>query len=191
MLNANMMPMGEGHHPRIRPRNLTSETAYREYVAVKRPEMVRLWNSYFDEHGVDLIMTPPQRAIVTYTDAAASTVQVRTSTCSSCPYRDVPSSINEAAPFYAMFKEIPIPKLLVPTGLDQDGRPTGILFWGRAVPSDSIDNATFAKTFDLGFLYRVKTLLDLIQAEPTLKRAHAPLVADLFEHVTSESSILL
>ena len=78
-------------------------------------------------------------------------------------------------------KNIPIPKLMVPNGLEAQGRPTGIQLWGRAMPPEQIYDDAFAKTCDLDFLYTAKVLVDLIQADPALKRADAKLVADLFE----------
>jgi len=90
-----------------------------------------------------------------------------------------------------MFKSIPIPKLMVPTGLDEQGRPTGLLFWGRAVPSEQIDNASFAKTFDLSFLYQVKTLVDLIHQDASLSRAHASIVEDLFQGLDDQQTLLV
>ena len=76
-------------------------------------------------------------------------------------------------------KNIPIPKLVVPTGLDSAGRPTAVQFWGRATPADQLYEDEFARTADLDFLYTAKVLLEAIQAEPALARVDAPLVADL------------
>merc|ERR1712187_343139 len=126
-------------------------------------------------------MTPPQRALITYADAAASTVPLPKAACSSCTYSFVNSSIFDAVPFYSTFKSIPVPKLLVPTGLDEQGLPSAVLFWGRAVPPERIDNATFAKTFDLDFLYQARSLVGLIEMDPELQRKPARLVADLFD----------
>ena len=76
-------------------------------------------------------------------------------------------------------QSIPVPKLLVPTGLDAAGRPTGVMLFGKGPPPDQMFNDTFAKTFDLPFLYRAKAVVEaLYQADPTMERAHAPLVAD-------------
>ena len=76
-------------------------------------------------------------------------------------------------------KNIPIPKLVVPTGLDSAGRPTAVQIWGRATPADQLYEDDFARTADLDFLYTAKVLLEAIQAEPALARVDAPLVADL------------
>ena len=76
-------------------------------------------------------------------------------------------------------KNIPIPKLVVPTGLDSTGRPTAVQIWGRATPADQLYEDDFARTADLDFLYTAKVLLEAIQAEPALARVDAPLVADL------------
>lgn len=82
---------------------------------------------------------------------------------------------------YMAFKCIPIPKLMVPTGLDPQGRPTAVLFWGRAPPVEKLYDDEFAKTFDLDFLYKVRPLVELLQADEGLRRKDAPLVANLFE----------
>ena len=78
-----------------------------------------------------------------------------------------------------MLKNIPIPKIVVPTGLDSTGRPTAIQIWGRAIPADKLYDDDFARTADLDFLYTAKVLVEAIQAEPALARVDAPLVADL------------
>ena len=35
-------------------------------------------------------------------------------------------------------KNVPIPKIVVPTGLDSAGRPTAVQIWGRATPADKL-----------------------------------------------------
>merc|ERR1712032_369905 len=93
MINADLMPMGKGHHPHIRPHNLTDSHTYSNIVTKRRPQVEKMWNSYFDLHRVDLIMTPPQLAIITYADSAAATIPILKSECSTCPYALVNGTI--------------------------------------------------------------------------------------------------
>ena len=80
------------------------------------------------------------------------------------------------------FKNIPVPKVTVPVGLDAAGNPVSVEFWGRAGPqgATSLDWAyddEFAKTADLSFLYAVKPLVEAIAMDPSLVRVDATLVS--------------
>merc|ERR1712176_1733695 len=139
-LVADMVPLGRmdpgGLHRR--GEDDKDETSFRYWVATQ-PDRVRAWNSYFDTHGVDIIITPPQMAdAISYVDYATGNVPIRVSDGDGCykiEGKDVGSS-NYL--HYMAFKSIPIPKLVVPTGLDALGRPTAVEFWGRAVPSEKL-----------------------------------------------------
>eukprot|EP00747_Dinoflagellata_sp_TGD_P194183 gnl/TRDRNA2_/TRDRNA2_61310_c0_seq1.p1 gnl/TRDRNA2_/TRDRNA2_61310_c0~~gnl/TRDRNA2_/TRDRNA2_61310_c0_seq1.p1 ORF type:complete len:128 (-),score=28.41 gnl/TRDRNA2_/TRDRNA2_61310_c0_seq1:6-389(-) len=125
-------------------------------------------------------MTPPQLSnAITFADAAGSTIPVRRRSGTGFITARGDWGMCNGTSYFA-FKNISIPKLIVPTGLDSAGRPTAVAFWGRALPAEKLYDDAFARTFDLDFLYKVKPLVDLIQAEPSLRRADATLVADLF-----------
>ena len=77
-------------------------------------------------------------------------------------------------------KYLHIPKMVVPTGLTEDGRPSAIQLWGRAVDyEDMFDDAASVRN-DVEFLYLVERAAAAIQAVPELKRVDASLVSDLF-----------
>ena len=78
-------------------------------------------------------------------------------------------AIGASNTFFTWFKSILIPKLSVPLGLDPaTGKPVGVLLWGRAQPPAQIFNDSFAKTFDLPFLYTARAVVAALHAEPSL-----------------------
>lgn len=83
-----------------------------------------------------------------------------------------------------------MPKLMIPIGLADDesggsgsdgARPVAMLLWGRGPPVEQMYNDSFARTWDLDFMYKAKAIVDAIHARPELRRVDAPLVANLFE----------
>eukprot|EP00929_Paragymnodinium_shiwhaense_P035813 TRINITY_DN19291_c0_g1_i4.p2 TRINITY_DN19291_c0_g1~~TRINITY_DN19291_c0_g1_i4.p2 ORF type:complete len:110 (+),score=6.19 TRINITY_DN19291_c0_g1_i4:47-376(+) len=97
------------------------------------PKMVsdlEAYNSYFDVTGVDLLLVPATRvATPDLADLAKDAVPV-TKVDGSTTGRGALACFRTA-----MFplKHLHIPKLLIPTGLSADGRPTAIQLWGRAL----------------------------------------------------------
>lgn len=180
-----IMPMGRvsaGGILRGLQKGATDETRFR-FLMSSQARLTDVWNSYFETHEVDVIVTPPQFAdAVSYADAARCTVPVRR------PRADVPggfeivggslSGSNTVS--YMAFKNIAIPKLMVPTGCDAHGRPTAVAFWGRAVPAEKLYDDAYVRLYDLDFLYTVRPLVEALQADPTTRRVDAPLVSDLF-----------
>jgi hypothetical protein len=73
-------------------------------------------------------------------------------------------------------KHLHIPKLLVPTGLSDDGRPTAVQLWGRAVPYAQMFDDEAAAVHDASFLHLAKKVAAAIQAQPDLRRVDAPMV---------------
>jgi hypothetical protein len=83
---------------------------------------------------------------------------------------------------YFGFKDIPVPKLWVPVGLDDAGSPVSLGFMGRAPNVDDIYSDEVARTHDLRFLYAVRRMVAAFAATPGLARANADAVtANLFE----------
>ena len=76
-------------------------------------------------------------------------------------------------------KEIHIPKMVVPTGLTVDGRPTSVQIWGRAVAYEDMFEDIASVKHDVEFLYLVQRLAAAIQLAPELRRQDAPLAAGL------------
>lgn len=73
---------------------------------------------------------------------------------------------------------MPYPQVMVPTGLDAEGRPTAVEFWGRGVPEDRLFDDEYAKTHDIAFLHTVNRLVEAMHREPSLQRKDPPTVAD-------------
>merc|ERR1712227_754024 len=73
-------------------------------------------------------------------------------------------------------KYLHIPKMVIPTGLTQDGRPTAVQLWGRAVPYEFMFDDEYSARHDVEFLYMVQRVAAAIQVHPALKRVDASLV---------------
>ena len=85
------------------------------------------WNSYFDEHQVDMIMTPVSFCdAVTYECAATDSCTLQMGT-EGKDYKTVGGRLFEDCnSLFLAFKSIPIPKV-VPIGLDADGNPSSVI----------------------------------------------------------------
>ena len=79
-----------------------------------------------------------------------------------------------------MLKYLHIPKMVIPTGLTDEGRPSAIQLWGRAVDYNDMFTDLASVQNDVMFLHLVERVAEAIQAVPQLKRVDAALVADLF-----------
>lgn len=149
--------------------------------------MLHTWNAYFKARNIDIILTPGQFTnAVTYVDWANVSLPVRFRSGPGMPAVEFAGAgITGLFISFKTFKHVPIPKLMVPTGLDDGGRPTGVMLWGRGPPVEKLYDDVFARTFDLEFLYTAKALVDIIQSSPGLARQNAPLVAGLYQEPTS------
>jgi len=178
---ADAHPLGGGHTPgKFMERSRKTDESQFRYISGLQEECVRVYNSYFDAQGVSVIMMPGIFGDApSYEDVAGSTCPLKVCRGGKWEVTEAALPLYVCASTFAL-KNIPIPKLMVPTGLDAAGRPTGVQLWGRAMPASKIYDDAFARTFDLDFLYTAKVLVDLIQADPDLRRTDAPLVADLF-----------
>ena len=138
-------------------------------------QALREYNSIFDEHSLDMLLLPAQMAdVASYVDAANASIPVRLDN------RTIGTTMSVVSNWGA-WKSIPVPKLLVPTGLDDLGRPIGVMLFGRAPPADRMFDDVYAKTYDLPFLYMARNVVNsLYETAPNLQRKHAPLVDDLF-----------
>ena len=161
-----MIDVGVSHNPSWLHTRSGDETAYRKAMASIGAK-VATYNSYFDEHGVDMILIPaafsPPPTLV---ETVEGTVPL-TAADGSTVLRDVWPAFfphNEA------FKDLHIPKLSVPTGLSEDGRPTGVQLWGRAVPCADMFEDAKSSVASVAFLYRAARVVAAIHADASLRR---------------------
>lgn len=183
---ADLVSMGKGHQP-LKQFEDANKTTYDEFQHAKLTigHKTALWNAYFDDHHVDVVLTPAQNIeAIDVAELTTGTVPTLVSNNGE-DIHEVGMFLWDNIKLFWMWKDTPIPKLVVPTGLDARGKPTGIMLWGRAIPAEHLQDPDFAKTFDLSFLYMAKALVNVIQADAQLMRANAPLVADLFTGVVS------
>lgn len=176
-----MSRAGKSHDPGglsgVRDKLAGDETQYRYFMS-HLEKKVAAYNSYFDRHGVDLIMIP---------DAMCATPDLCTLAAGSCPRTRLPSGQVElsgsSSEIYSLhsstLKEIHIPKLVIPTGLTVDGRPSSVQVWGRAVDYDSMFENSASVRNDVEFLYIVEKVAAAIQAQPGLHRRDAVLASDV------------
>lgn len=177
---------GNGHAPVgfMTLNAITDESRFRYAAGLFQLETIAAWNSYFDGHGVDVILTP-----ASFCDAL--TFECMANGSCTMQYDDGKGdgfkAVNTGAlipcnlvPYFA-WKSIPVPKIVFPVGADADGNPVELELWGRAGPKDATDSMwvfddSWAKTADLGFLYQAKTLIDQIYTVEDLKRIEPALV---------------
>ena len=90
---------------------------------------------------------------------------------------EVPKGVGA---FWGFAKLWAVPKMLIPLGVDDLGRPVSCTAWGKAVPREHLYDDEFVKTFDLEFLYKVKRAVQSMQSVPALSRKEPPLNDDIF-----------
>ena len=83
--------------------------------------------------------------------------------------------------FWGFAKIWAVPKMLIPLGVDENGRPVSCTCWGRATPTESLSDDEFAKTMDLEFLYKVKKACGVMHEVPELQRVEPKLNDDIFK----------
>lgn len=146
------------------------ETQFRYHLGPKVEVDVEAYNSYFETTGADLIMIPAARAATPdLADLAGNTLAL-----TKLDGAVEKGSVTEFSIVHLWyFKNIAIPKMLVPTGLTADGRPTAVQFWGKAVPYEKMFDDAYSAQQDADFLHLVKRVADALQVDPDLRRADA------------------
>jgi len=161
------------------------ESNLRYAMGAFQMDTVLAWNSYFDEHQVDMIMTPVSFCdAVTYECAATDSCTLQMGTKGK-DYKTVGGSLFEDCnSLFLAFKSIPVPKVVVPIGTDADGNPSSVIFWGRSGPQGMTKGGDwswlyddeYARENDLEFLYKVNSLVDVLHKESSLQRSLPHLV---------------
>ena len=148
-------------------------------TAIVQAECTDLWNAYFDAHDIDFILTPSLWADPTvYADSVRREGPLNVKQPDGAYAVEIVQKPSGA--FWGFAKLWAVPKMLVPLGMDEQGRPVSCTCWGKAVPRESLYDDEFAKTWDLEFLYKVKRAVEAMHAVPALCRQEPPLNDDIF-----------
>merc|ERR1712182_142886 len=90
------------------------------------------------------------------------------------------------------FKNLHIPKMVVPTGLSADGRPTAVQFWGRALSYEEMFDDAASARHDADFLHLMKKLAEAMHAaDPSLQREDAKKNSLGFERRGGKTGVIL
>eukprot|EP00927_Polykrikos_kofoidii_P019605 TRINITY_DN1918_c0_g1_i3.p1 TRINITY_DN1918_c0_g1~~TRINITY_DN1918_c0_g1_i3.p1 ORF type:complete len:622 (-),score=45.16 TRINITY_DN1918_c0_g1_i3:153-1799(-) len=172
---------GSGHRPGQMMSAASSnvdETQFRYMMGPWIKDWVEVYNAYFDETGVDVIIIP---------SSWAATPDLASLAAGTVPLTPVGGVVGDTVGDDSIvfsgnhiLKFLHIPKMVVPTGLTFDGRPTAVQFWGRAAPYDKMFDDVFSAERDVEFLHVVSRLSAAIQKSPRLCRVDADLVRPIF-----------
>jgi hypothetical protein len=160
-------------------------------VFILQQEKLQIYNSYFESHNVDFIVIPGQYCdAITYHDAANSTLQLNTKIIDSNgkeEYQLMNGSLDQCNTLtYFTMKDIPVPKLWIPVGLDPDGRPVSVGLLGKGPPVDKLWDDEYAKVHDIEFLQKAKRIVDVLASTTDLSRVDAP-IAPTFDEQCNAS----
>mmetsp|Transcript_45358 Transcript_45358/g.145489 ORF Transcript_45358/g.145489 Transcript_45358/m.145489 type:complete len:622 (+) Transcript_45358:57-1922(+) len=158
------------------------ETQFRYFIGPRVAKDVEAYNSVFDEHALDLLLLPAIRCATPDLASLAGNTQQVERVDGSVENNSVKACFTLHA---FAWKNLHIPKLVVPTGLTEDGRPTAVQLWGRALPYQKMFDDAAAIEHDAAFLQLVRRVVEAIQATPSLARANAPSVQGLWEAIGS------
>ena len=174
---------GANHNPaggfKNAAKNGFDETKLRQLMGPHIPKLVETYNSYFDLHNVDLILIPSARAATPDLDLLSNGKVVLTSTGGGSA-KGGDSSVFGGINF--VVKHLHIPKMCIPTGLTEDGRPTAVQLWGRAMEYDQMYDDNLSQMNDVKFLHLVNRVSQVLAANPKLKRKNA---SHFFNHLVN------
>eukprot|EP00591_Stephanopyxis_turris_P003263 CAMPEP_0195511918 /NCGR_PEP_ID=MMETSP0794_2-20130614/4069_1 /TAXON_ID=515487 /ORGANISM="Stephanopyxis turris, Strain CCMP 815" /LENGTH=217 /DNA_ID=CAMNT_0040639603 /DNA_START=1 /DNA_END=654 /DNA_ORIENTATION=- len=173
-------PAGAGHDPAgfMGISSASSEAALQFIMQELRARGVAAWNRLFDDNDLDAIMVPAYLHTATMQCQAASTCehQVLNLETGEKESKAEFTSLQNLFMHTLAHKHVPFAKVMVPTGLDDQGRPTGLQFMKRAGPEGAKDlsfsyDSALLKTIDVKFLVDVQTLVDaMTEQDPSLRR---------------------
>jgi len=172
---------GKGHNPAgfMGCASHLDETQYRYMMGPGIKHDCEVYNSYFEQTGAQMILLPCSSAATPDLEALA-TRTVPLTFLDADGQASIRRASGGASEVWLMhtwaFKHLHIPKVVVPTGLSEDGRPTAIQLFGRAVPYDQMFDDAYSCRHDVEFLHLVQRVVAAIQADPALQRADAPLI---------------
>jgi Asp-tRNA(Asn)/Glu-tRNA(Gln) amidotransferase A subunit family amidase len=180
------LPAGAGHAPAgFMGAGLAGDEVKLEFIMhVLRPLAIKVWNSYFDTHGVDFILVPGMLHFETYPCQAASTCTHQEGNLETGVFKSKSTftAIHSLFMHTLAMKHIPYAKVMVPVGLDPQGRPVGLQFMSRSGPVGAPDmtwmfDHQLLKTIDVTFLKNVKAAVDgMVAVDPSLARANPKMV---------------
>jgi hypothetical protein len=181
---------GKSHNPKrsLDRSGTVDETQYRYFMGPGIEHDCKVYNQYFQQTGAQLLLVPsafaatPDLAALargavslsrresSHAEASSTVTQSPLEHCKEGTADDVFGTHNFS------FKHLHIPKLVVPTGLTADGRPTAVQLWGQAVPYEQMFDDECSASHDVEFLHLARRAADAIQRDPELRRANAPMV---------------
>ena len=137
---------------------------------------VEWYNSLFDAHQLDFILLPAAH------NATPDLAQALSATIPAIDEKGEATTSDLWQSVYPMngtLKNIHIPKLAIPTGLTEDGRPTGVQLWGRAVPYEEMYEDCHSAKYNIPFLHLASRVVKLIE-DAGLQRVTPCMARDLF-----------
>jgi Asp-tRNA(Asn)/Glu-tRNA(Gln) amidotransferase A subunit family amidase len=152
-----------------------TETEYRYALGPYIKELVERYNSLFDAHRLDFILIPAAYvATPDLAEALSGKVEIEL-TNGDKEQIDIWGCVY---PTNHIWKDISIPKLAVPTGLSNEGRPTGVQIWGRALDYASMFDDKLGTAHSVKFLHSVRPLVEAIHADVDLRRVAPGMVGE-------------
>lgn len=171
-----IVPVGAHNPQHLYYQKWATETEYRFVLGPLIKQQVEQYNSLFDEHGLDFILVPaaynPTPDVAQALSGTIPAIDEKGEATTSDMYQSV-------WPINDVLKNIHIPKLAIPTGLTEDGRPTGVQLWGRAVPYEEMYQDDLSAKYNIRFLHLAARVVKLIE-EAGLQRVTPSIARDLF-----------
>ena len=171
-----IVPVGAYNPQPLYYQKWATETEYRFALGPLIKQQVEQYNSLFDEHGLDFILVPaaynPTPDLAQALSGTIPAIDEKGEATTSDMWQSV-------YPINQVLKNIHIPKLAIPTGLTEDGRPTGVQLWGRAVPYEEMYQDDLSAKYNIRFLHLAARVVKLIE-EAGLQRVTPSIARDLF-----------
>lgn len=167
---------GNQYQPRVMA-ELSDETSYRYFAGPFIKDLVERYNSLFDAYDLDFILVPAAYNPTPDLAEAFTGTMAAIDAAGDSTHSHIWKSIY---PTNEIMKDIHIPKLAVPTGLNDQGRPTGVQVWGRAVSYDDMFEDAPSTEHSIRFLHLAAQLVGTIPEDETLRRVTPKIAQDLF-----------